>query len=175
MNKWIRIGRITGVNPAKRELRVATGPQHLRDFKRMRWVHVRFRDGATLRCAVESAAPAGEEMKVTLGPGTTRDSVGRMKGAEVVAEKVTRRRSDSGDFHVSELVGFTVLNKAGEPIGLVHETYSSPAHEIIEVSREGFEPVLAPAVPEVVRDIDFERRTLVIVEFERFEGGADAD
>lgn len=159
----VQIGKVVSINAARRLLRVKPDPRHARMFAALDWLYVARTSGKPLRCKVESSRMAGDVAHVTLVPGVTRDTVTQMEGASVSVDATQqRRRKSKADFHISEVAGFAAVNSRGESLGTVIETYSAPANDVVEIETTKGEKVMVPAVPEVILEIDFDRRTVVI-------------
>ena len=118
--------------------------------------------GKPMRCRVVAARPAGREVVVTLAPGVTRDSVGRLKGAAVVLRPEERTPRPGGIPHGSELVGMRVVDEHQRPLGTVSSVYETGAHDALAIEGPGGETTIVPAITEVVRAIDMDRATIVV-------------
>ena len=84
-DEMISIGKVIGVNPARRELRVEPSLRRSGDFAHMEWVRLEMNEQGSMRCRVDSVRDGGQSFIVKLGAGTTRDSVAGMKNARLLA------------------------------------------------------------------------------------------
>jgi len=165
----VRIGKVVSVNVPKRTLRVRPGAKHAKAFDGLEWIFVERMNEKPLKCKVERIGHAGDAVQIELVAGVTRDSVNLMEGAVISISRGPRKqRRTKDDFHISETVGLAVVNARSETIGKVVETYSTPAHDLVEVELPSGELVLVPAVPEAIAEVDFERGVVVIEDLERF-------
>jgi 16S rRNA processing protein RimM len=75
------------------------------------------------------------------GVGDRRQAAA-LRGEEL---RLDRRELDSpgeGEFYVDDLVGLTAVDNGGDVVGVVEETFETPAHEVLVV-RGGEEPALS--------------------------------
>ena len=72
------------------------------------------------------------------------------------------------EFYVSDVVGFSVSTVAQEPVGTVRSVLLNPGSDLLIIARPGrpgqprLEDAMVPLVPEIVVEIDFEQRKVVI-------------
>jgi ribosomal 30S subunit maturation factor RimM len=156
---WIEIGAVCSMNPARREVRLRPRPGQSRHFDGMQWLWLVLADGEELRCKVQSAETAGDEIRVFLGPGVTRDTVARMKGAVAVAEDDGSVR---GGYKVAAWVGYEVFDAAGVPLGRIADAFETPAHGVIEVEKPGGGTFSLPVIEQVIAKVDSDRGTVTV-------------
>ena len=56
----------------------------------------------------------------------------------------------------------TVVTTGGVSVGVVKDVWEMPSNNMYVVTRPGLEDALIPAVPEFVRAVNLESRTLVV-------------
>ena len=164
----IPIGKVVSIIAAKRILRVKPGKKQRPYFDELTWLWVEQYATPPVRCKVLSVKPAGDAYLVELGAGVPRDTVNFMEDATVSIAKSEQKRRAKDAFHISETIGMMVENSRGEQVGKIVETYSAPANDVVEVELPDGSLVMAPAVPEVIERVDFDRNVVIIDELERF-------
>ena len=92
----------------------------------------------------------------------------RLKGIEdrdAAAERIGRKiyipatdlpPLESGEFYWADLQGLEVLNLGGERLGTVDHLLETGANDVLVITG-GAGEVLAPFVPDVVREVDLEK------------------
>lgn len=158
----IEIGAVTSVNPARRELRVTALPPHEHQLNGIEWIRLAPRGAAETRLRVAAVEPVGGGAVVRLVAGVLRETVSRLKGASVVILPEEVRLRPEEDRTAADLIGFAVVDLAGETLGAVTDVFPTPAHDVLEITRAGGRTVLVPAIEEVMADIDWEGRRLVV-------------
>ncbi len=132
--------------------------------------------GRHLREGVEPVI-AGRRMRISNARQTPKGFLLDLEGVGDRSEAVTlrgeelrldRRELDApeeGEFYVGDLIGLIAKNDGGEVVGVVEETFETPAHEIL-VIRNKEEPALperyVPFTAEHVPELDLAAGLVVV-------------
>lgn len=90
-----------------------------------------------------------------------REAAAALRGAPVLLDRAELDEPAEDEFYVGDLVGLKAVDGTGVPVGVVAETFETPAHEVLVVRGEDGE-VLLPFTLEHVPDVDLEAGRLVI-------------
>ena len=73
-------------------------------------------------------------------------------------------RPDFGpdEYYLDEIVGCTVVNEAGDLLGVIRDVLQPGANDVYVIARPGRKDLLIPAVAHVVREVDIAARRLVV-------------
>lgn len=82
----------------------------------------------------------------------TREQALALKGQEVAVRREALPAAGEGRYYLADLLGLEVVNEQGSLLGVVTQTYSNGAHDVIEVAGERTR--LIPWVGAVVKDVD---------------------
>jgi 16S rRNA processing protein RimM len=74
-----------------------------------------------------------------------------------------------GTFYVFELIGCEVRNREGRRVGVVNDVLKMPANDVY-VLDTGTGEALIPAISDVVKEVDLEKRIIIIEEIEGLLG-----
>src|SRR5687768_2197218 len=88
----------------------------------------------------------------------SREQALALKGQAVALRRDALPEPGQGRYYLGDLVGLEVVNERGEPLGVVAQTYSNGAHDVIEVSGERTR--LIPWVAAVVKEVDLPARRI---------------
>jgi 16S rRNA processing protein RimM len=161
--RWIEIGRVRSVNPARRELRVRAARRHAHELDAPQAVRVQIHGAEPVRCVVESVRPAGGEFVMRLAPGVLRDTVAEMKSAALVLAPDELSPRPEGAVHASDLIGVQVYEEGQTaPLGRVTAAYETNANEVLEIERDSGGTVLLPFIDALVASVDLDREVLVV-------------
>ena len=158
---WTFIGTVVSVNPARRELRVAPEPGRDPDLETATRIEVVLRNGEKIGCPVTGGRVAGNVVVLSLPAGVLRDSVVRMRGAQILAD-ADAEPAWNGLVRTADLPGMAVLDEAGDLLGVVREALSTQAHDVIEVEQPDGKRFMLPVVDEVVVMTDQDRGVVVV-------------
>lgn len=95
----------------------------------------------------------------------TREQALALKGQAVAVRRETLPEPGQGRFYLADLIGLEVVNEQGTMLGVVTQTYSNGAHDVIEVAGERTR--LIPWVSAVVKEVSLSARRIHV------EWGAD--
>ena len=88
-----------------------------------------------------------------------------LRGEELRLDRRELDAPEEGEFYVGDLIGLTAKNDGGEVVGVVEETFETPAHEIL-VIRNKEEPALpewyVPFTAEHVPELDLAAGLVVV-------------
>lgn len=155
-------GRVVGAHGLRGQLRIRVegGEQSLLAVPQL-WLAAR---GEAERRHEVVSASAGRpgEVRVRLADVADRDGAERLRGAEIWIEAAQLGELAPGEYWTFQLVGCEVEDGAGRRLGSVREIRNTGAQDLLVV--EGADGVqhLIPAVQEWWREVDLERRRIVV-------------
>ena len=155
-------GTVHSVNPAKRQVRVRAAAGDVPDEAFLGRLRLRLTDGREVRPLVAALRRPGGAVVVEFTPGTPRDSVAGMRGAEVLWEADEDALAFQGRFAADALPGMRLLGPGGVELGEVVGVLESPAHAVLEIQGGDGRRLLLPMVREVVERIDWESRAIIV-------------
>jgi len=100
-------------------------------------------------------------IRVSLECASDRTTAEQLVGLLILVPPAERVTLPAGTYFVDDLVGLVVLTEDGERVGVLKEVMHMPGHDVY-VIQNGGEEVLLPAVPEFVRAVDLQARTLTV-------------
>ena len=94
-----------------------------------------------------------------------RSQAAALRGEELRLDRRELDAPEEGEVYVGDLLGLTAVNDGGEVVGVVEETFETPAHEIL-VIRKKEEPALpehyVPFTVEHVPELDLAAGRVVV-------------
>jgi 16S rRNA processing protein RimM len=84
----------------------------------------------------------------------TAEDVGLLRNQIVYVSSKGLPRLPEGEYYHHELLGMSVLNEAGEFIGVLDEILETGANDVYLIRRPTGEELLIPAIPDVILAID---------------------
>ncbi len=151
----VEIGTVTGVNPARRELRIKPARGRSADYEGLVWVQAIPRDGEPLLCRVARSRASVETALVALAPGVPRDTVAKMKGWTLAVLETKRKSHGEEDFDVSDLLNFDVVDGAGALLGSIVSAYETKANAVLEIEKVDGGIIQLPAIEQVIAHVDW--------------------
>lgn len=105
---------------------------------------------------------------ITLEGLRSRSAADALHSALLYAPREELEPLAEDEFYVSDVVGFSVFTVGQDAVGAVRSVLLNPGSDLLVIARPGKpgttaeEDVLVPLVPEIVVEIDFEQRRVVI-------------
>ena len=123
------------------------------------------RDGRSEARVIEHVRPVAGGLLVTLAGVTTREMAAQLTHSEVRVDRSALAPPAPGEYYVSDVPGCTVQDASGARLGVVRETFWNGAHDVMVVidgAGGAAAERLIPLVPDYVRAVDGERRTVLV-------------
>lgn len=118
-------------------------------------------DDEVFRLVVEKARRTDKGVIVKFDGIDDRSSAARMDKAVLEVPEAEAERLAPGEFWVDDIIGIEVETSGGEPLGKVTGIMKTGVNDVYVVTGPKGE-VLIPAIKDVVRSIDTDRRKMVI-------------
>lgn len=160
--EFVDAGSVRSVNPARRELRIDSTNRVLADLEGSGWLHIEETAGKILRCKIVKSTLHNGWAIVTVAPGVARDTVARLKGCRVVVPAAERIEGAAFDITAQECVGMSLVSENDSLIGEVVAGFETKAHGVLEVLRPDGGSLLLPFVPEVIEEIDWAGKKVIV-------------
>jgi 16S rRNA processing protein RimM len=109
--------------------------------------------GELRETAVAECREQGRQLVARFEGCTSREQAEVYRGCEIAISREALPKLAKHEFYQADVIGFEVMNQAGERLGRVAGFLDSGAHGIMRVGHEGGERLL-PLAPGVVRRID---------------------
>ncbi|MCC6403166.1 MAG: 16S rRNA processing protein RimM [Fimbriimonadaceae bacterium] len=148
----LRIGRIVGAHGTRGAVRVETMTDFPSRFAAGKSVLLR---GAPV--TIVSASFHAGQARLVLEGVDTREAADALKWEYVCVPAGERPETGEGEYLERELVGCTVVDPQGRPLGEFERVFHTPAHDLWQVSG-----VLVPAIREFVESVSLADRLIVV-------------
>jgi 16S rRNA processing protein RimM len=90
----------------------------------------------------------------------SREAAGRLRGEDLLLDRAELDEPGEDEFYTGDLVGLEVLDGSGDRLGVVEETFETPAHEVLVIRSENGE-IYLPFTLEHVPEVDLRRGFIV--------------
>jgi 16S rRNA processing protein RimM len=118
-------------------------------------------DGTSLTLTVAEIRPHQKTFLLMSREIDTVEEAHRLVGAELCVPESRLPPTDSGEFYWYQLIGLEVVNTEGQKLGTLEEIIETGSNDVYVV-RRGRKEILVPAIEEVVRDVDLQRRLMTV-------------
>ena len=156
--EWMPVGRVAGPFGVKGEAKVDL----LTDFPD------RFRDLASVHIGPERRVFTIERCRrhqarvvLKLAGVDTPEAVDALRGQELAVPREQAVKLPPGHYYLDDLTGMEVVTEDGSRVGVIRDVIQTGSNDVYVIG-EGRGEILIPAIKDAVKEIDAERRRVVI-------------
>jgi 16S rRNA processing protein RimM len=157
----IAVGRITKGVGIKGEVRISLLTDNPDRFARLKVVWCGKDEATSVRCSVLAVRIEPRAVVLKLKEIESRSSADEHRGDFLFVKTQETVRPGKGSYFIHEIVGMNVSTETGDDVGTVTDVMELPANDVWVVT-SGDKEFLIPAIKEVIRSVDVERRVVVI-------------
>jgi 16S rRNA processing protein RimM len=110
---------------------------------------------------LEVVQPGRESFILKLGGVEDRDAAARLVGLLVWMPSEKMKKLPEGEYYWLDIIGLQVLTEEGRDLGRIESVFPTGSNDVY-VCQGGEKEILLPAIGEVVRNIDMDRRIMVV-------------
>jgi 16S rRNA processing protein RimM len=110
---------------------------------------------------LEAVQPGREFFILKLGGIKDRDAAAKLVGSSVWMPSEKREKLPEGEYYWLDIVGLQVVTEEGQVLGRIESVFPTGSNDVY-VCRGGEKEILLPGITEVVRNIDMDRRIMVV-------------
>ena len=155
----LTVGRIVAAHGIKGEVKVVSLSENPRRFRKGSALHLE--DAATL--TVESTRTVrGNELIVKFAEVPDRTAAEALRGKTLTVPKEDAAKLPPDRFYRFDLLGLSVRDTDGKPLGTLEDVIESGANDVFCVRTESGKTVLLPALKQVVADVDLAAGTMTV-------------
>jgi 16S rRNA processing protein RimM len=133
--------------------------QDILDGLREVYVGRRIREGAIFD--LDDVQKGQESFVLKLRGIEDKDAADKMVGSFVWLPSVTTKKLPDGEYYWHEIIGLQVVTEDGQPLGTIESVFPTGSNDVY-VCRKDKKEILLPAVEDVVRKVDTDRRIMVV-------------
>lgn len=85
-----------------------------------------------------------------------------LRGTLIEIDEADLPPLEEGEYYRHDLLGLRVVSTTGETLGTLADVLTTGANDVYVLRREGKPDALIPAIPDVVRSVDLDTRTMTI-------------
>ncbi len=159
------IGRVVKPHGVKGKIKIGYFGEDFSQFHFYQEVFIEDRMGRLLSYEILEATPQPPRLILQLKDIRTVEEARSLVGKEIYVRKECLPDLPEDEYYWMEIVGMEVETEGGKRIGTVKEIFSTGAHDIYVVQGKRGE-IFLPAVEEVIRNIDREKRVMRVTRME---------
>jgi len=119
-------------------------------------------DGEPAAFTIASLRPQGKFLLMELRELADMDAALKLAGWEILLTEDRLPPTSEGEYYHYQLIGLGVETRDGKKVGTLRGIIEAGANDVYVVEGEDGKEILIPAVEEIVREIDLDRRLMVV-------------
>jgi len=117
---------------------------------------------AGMRRRISAARQTSKGFLLDLEGVKSRADAKALGGEELLLDRKELDVPEEGEYYVTDLVGLTAVNDAGEVVGKVIDTFETAAHEVLVVREDDRQDLYLPFTFEHVPEVDLRAGQVLI-------------
>jgi 16S rRNA processing protein RimM len=158
---FFEIGTIRRAVGLKGRFFVASHLESPEILERAEKVRIDRRDGHSSCHRIEYAQLSKKGITLEVEGIESREAAESLIGSIVFLPAEGERKLPEGEYYWKDLIGAAVFSEEGEWLGIIEGIFPTGSNDVY-VCTGGSREILIPAIDEVVRKVDVEKRTLVV-------------
>ncbi|MGW8208280.1 MAG: ribosome maturation factor RimM [Syntrophobacteria bacterium] len=155
------IGKVVKAHGLKGHLKVLPYGETFSTLSAEEKITANLPDGTSLTLTVAEISPHQKTFLLISREIGTVEEAHRLVGAELCVPESRLPPTAPDEFYWYQLIGLEVVNTEGQKLGTLEEIIETGSNDVYVV-RRGREEILVPAIEEVVRDVDLQRRLMTV-------------
>ncbi len=155
------IGKVVRTHGLRGHLKVVPYGETFSSLGAGEMITVYLPEGNTLDLTVEEVRPHQKAFLLLSREIRTAEEAHNLVGAECCVPESRLSPAAPGEFYWYQLIGLDVVSTEGQRLGTLEEIVETGSNDVYVV-RQGEEEILIPAIEEVVREVDLQRRLMTV-------------
>lgn len=155
------IGKVVKAHGLKGHLKVLPYGETFSTLSAEEKITANLPDGTSLTLTVAEISPHQKTFLLISREIGTVEEAHRLVGAELCVPESRLPPTAPDEFYWYQLIGLEVVDTEGQKLGTLEEIIETGSNDVYVV-RRGREEILVPAIEEVVRDVDLQRRLMTV-------------
>ena len=158
MRRLFAIGKVTKVSGLRGEVRCKPLSRYFDEYIDEKPLFLGFSESVNIAIKLETIIPKGKRPKYRFSGVDTQKSAQSLIGQYLFAGV---SEHDKINWISEELIGFEVVTTENTWVGILKEILWLPSNDVYVIQKEKRE-FLVPVIPEIVKHLDWECKTLII-------------
>jgi 16S rRNA processing protein RimM len=155
------IGKVVKAHGLKGHLKVIAYGETLSSLSAGEMITVCLPDGSSLPLTTVEVRPHQKGFLLLSHEINTVEEARSLVGAELCVPESRLPPTAPDEFYWYQLIGLEVVSTDGQKLGTLQEIIETGSNDVYVV-RQGDEEILIPAIEEVVREVDLQRRLMTV-------------
>lgn len=162
MIEYLKVGQIVNTHGIKGEVKVYPLTDDVMRFKRLKFVFVK-NDETYNRVDIESVKFLKDFPILKLSGINTMNDAEKYKEVYIYVDRDNAVKLPEDTYFIADLIGIDVETIEGEKVGKITSVFSTGSNDVYEIRMDDGKDILLPAIKDVVKNIDIQKRKMLVV------------
>lgn len=149
----LEVGKIINTHGLRGEVKIQPWTDSPEVFADLPYVFLAEKTGE-LKLTVKQVKYQKNNIIVKFAEINSIEEAERYKNCVLTAQRDMLGQLPEGVYYIADLIGLTVETEDGTVLGKITDVFQTGANDVYTIDRPEGKPLLLPAIPEVVRQVD---------------------
>lgn len=161
MEDMLRVGVVSSTHGIKGEVKVFPTTDDMNRFKRLK--EVILDNGKEKRELEVEGVKFFKQFAILKFKGIDKiEDVEKFKHCDLWVTRKNADRLRHNEYYIADLIGMSILDEQGSPIGTLKEVLETGANDVYEITLEDGRELLLPAIKECILEVNVEENFMKI-------------
>ncbi len=158
---YLIVGKIVNTKGLLGEIKVSPMTQIPKRFDDLSFVYVEIK-GEKIKYSIRSVTYTAKFVLLKLGKINTLEDAQKLKGCYLYVDRSNAIKLSEDEYFLSDIIGLDVFDINDKYLGKITEIYSPGGNDVYEITDNGKNKVLIPAIGEVIKRVDLHGGYMII-------------
>ena len=161
MTKYLEIGQIVNTFGIKGMVKVKPFTDDIKRFDKLKKVYIENKNGRK-EYEIEELKYHKEMVLIKFKGIETPEDANLLRESYLTVNRDDEEPLEEGTYYIVDMIGFEVETEEGEKLGNLVDIFNTGSNDIYVVKNELGKQILLPAIKDVIKKIDMEKRKMTV-------------
>ena len=161
MTKYLEIGQIVNTFGIKGMVKVKPFTDDIKRFDKLKKVYIENKNGRK-EYEIEELKYHKEMVLIKFKGIETPEDANLLRESYLMVNRADEEPLEEGTYYIVDMIGLEVETEEGEKLGNLVDIFNTGSNDIYVVKNELGKQILLPAIKDVIKKIDMEKRKMTV-------------
>lgn len=161
MTKYLEIGQIVNTFGIKGMVKVKPFTDNIKRFDKLKKVYIENKNGRK-EYEIEELKYHKEMVLIKFKGIETPEDANLLRESYLMVNRADEEPLEEGTYYIVDMIGLEVETEEGEKLGNLVDIFNTGSNDIYVVKNELGKQILLPAIKDVIKKIDMEKRKMTV-------------
>ena len=161
MTKYLEIGQIVNTFGIKGMVKVKPFTDNIKRFDKLKKVYIENKNGRK-EYEIEELKYHKEMVLIKFKGIETPEDANLLRESYLMVNRADEEPLEEGTYYIVDMIGLEVETEEGEKLGNLVDIFNTGSNDIYVVKNELGKQILLPAIKDVIKKIDMEKRKITV-------------